>query len=252
MNGLIVFGLLAASALAVPMPDNVGNLDCLNHEEMLSCIAVKTVSVLGRASRSSDIQLIDGVKFVRDGPMERSGKVLETETELMNELPRDATDKTFKIVSMLYESTMSFLKSHSLKLSMPEGSISRALEEGRGKIKKMALPIIAAVGVKLFALIPLALGGLALLVLKALFVGKIALLLAGILAFQKLFGSGGSAGSFFSKGAQSAASWAAAPSSQAWSSAPSAPQTQGYYRSFDTNGDAHDLAYSAQAPNEAQ
>lgn len=70
MNKFIVFGLLATSALAVPMPESAGNLDCLNHEDMLSCIAIKTVSVLGRAARSSDIQLIDGVKFVRDGTSE--------------------------------------------------------------------------------------------------------------------------------------------------------------------------------------
>lgn len=122
---------------------------------------------------------------------------------------------------------------------------------GRAKIKKSVFPIIAAVGLKAFALVPILLGGLALLVLKALFVGKIALLLAGILLFQKLFSSGGSAANFFSKASQPVVSWGAAPASQSWSSAPSGAQSQGYYRSFD-NTDAHNLAYNAQTPNGAE
>lgn len=114
------------------------------------------------------------------------------------------------------------------------------------------MPIAAAIGAKLFALVPIALGGLALLVFKALFVGKIALLLAGILAFQKLFGAGGAGGNFFSKAALPTAAWPSASGYQSWSSAPAAAtQSQGYYRSLDVN-DAHDLAYSAQAPNETQ
>ena len=49
----------------------------------------------------------------------------------MNELPRDTSDRAIKLATMLFESAISFMKSHSLKLSMPEeGSISRALDEG--------------------------------------------------------------------------------------------------------------------------
>nr|XP_046487912.1 uncharacterized protein LOC124221714 isoform X1 [Neodiprion pinetum] len=257
MNRLIVLGLLATSAFAVPMPGSSGNLDCLNHEDMFSCIAVKSINFLGRAARSSDIQLIDGVTFVRDVPIhglvsvERGGKMLETETELINELPREVVDKTFKLASMMFESVVSFLKSHSLKLSLPEGSIARTIEEARAKTKKSIHPLLAAAGLKIFALIPIALGGLALLVTKALFVGKIALLFAGILAFQKLFGSGSSTGNIFSKGVQPIAAWASAPASQSWSSAPSSSQSQGYYRSFDSN-DAQHLAYGGQAPEEAK
>ncbi|KZC11133.1 PREDICTED: uncharacterized protein LOC107189237 [Dufourea novaeangliae] len=256
MNKLVILGLLVGSAMAVPMPDsNVvqvnRDLDCLEQEDSLfSCMLVKAVSTLDRAARSSNIEIIDGVTFVRDTPMERSGKDLKTEMDIMNELPRDASDRAIKLATMLYESAMSFVKSHSLKLSMPEdGSISRALSEGRGKMKKMILPLIAVVGVKLFALVPILLGGLGLLVAKALFVGKIALLLAGVLAFQKL-SSGGSSGpaSFFSKNAQPASGWADS-GSQGWS-AGAVAQPQGYYkRSFEAEQDAHAMAYSAQAPS---
>ncbi|KOC70938.1 hypothetical protein WH47_04924 [Habropoda laboriosa] len=267
MNKLVILGLLAGSAMAVPMPDNNElqtnrDLDCLEQDNSLfSCVFVKTVSVLDRASRSSDIEILDGVKFVRETPMERSGKDLKTEMDLMNELPRDTSDRAVKLASMLYESAMSFLKSHSLKLSMPEeGSISRALNEGRAKIKKMAMPLIAAAGVKLFALVPLLLGSLGLLVMKALFVGKIALLLAGVLAFQRLFGGGSKSEgptSIFSKNVQPASGWFD-NANQAWpAGAAASGQSQGYYkRSFDIEkekADAHSMAYSAQAPitNEA-
>lgn len=130
---------------------------------------------------------------------------------------------------------------------------TRWLLAGRAKIKKMALPLIAAAGVKLFALIPILLGSLGLLVAKALFVGKIALLLAGVLAFQKLFGGGGSgAGGIFGKNPQVPTGWIE-NGSQGWSANVAAGvQPQGYYkRSFEPeNGkiDAHLLAYSGQAP----
>lgn len=122
---------------------------------------------------------------------------------------------------------------------------------GRTKIKKIALPLIAAAGVKLFALIPIVLGSLGLLVMKALFVGKIALLLAGVLAFQRLFGSGNGATSFFNKNNQPSTGWVDNGGGQGWSSGNVASnvQPQGYYRSFnDQETDAHSMAYSAQAP----
>lgn len=257
---LVILGFLAASATAVPtsVVNNVQlnrDLDCLEQENALfSCISVKTVSMLDRAARSSDIDIVDGVKFVRESPMERNGKDLRTEVDMMNELPRDASDRAIKLMGMMFDSAMSFVKSHSLKLSMPEeGSISRALDQGRAKIKKIALPLIAAAGVKLFALIPIVLGSLGLLVMKALFVGKIALLLAGVLAFQRLFGSGNGATSFFNKNNQPSTGWVDNAGGQGWSTSGNVAanlQPQGYYRSFDGHRqtDAHSMAYSAQAP----
>jgi len=62
----------------------------------------------------------------------RFGKSLEmNEVEIMNELPRESSDRMIKLFNMLYNSAVSFMKSHSLKLSMPEGSMSRALIEGK-------------------------------------------------------------------------------------------------------------------------
>lgn len=55
--------------MAVPMPSaNNGNVDCLETDDLFSCIAVKANNALSRAARSSDIQLISGITFVRDTP----------------------------------------------------------------------------------------------------------------------------------------------------------------------------------------
>lgn len=76
MNKLVILGLAVASAMAVPMPDSSKvqlnrNLDCFEQEnELFSCVFVKTVSALDRAARSSDIEIVDGVKFVRETPSE--------------------------------------------------------------------------------------------------------------------------------------------------------------------------------------
>lgn len=117
----------------------------------------------------------------------------------------------------------------------------------------MILPLVAAAGVKLFALVPILIGGLSLLVLKALFVGKIALLIAGLLAFPRLF-SGGSFGQagILGKNTQPVSGWVD-NGSQGWSSGAVA-QSQGYYkRSFEAEKDAHSMAYAAQMPTtEAQ
>lgn len=129
------------------------------------------------------------------------------------------------------------------------------IRSGRGKIKKLAAPIILAVGAKLFALAPLLLGGIAILATKALIVAKFALALAAVLGFQKLGGAGGSGYNLLSKftGAGNSAGQGYAAPSQGWSSGNtgSAGWSSGssssypYARNYD---EAQDLAYNAQAP----
>lgn len=104
--------------------------------------------------------------------------------------------------------------------------------------------MIAAAGLKVFALAPLLLFGLGLLTVKALIFGKLALLAAGYMIFQKLF-SGSNVGGFFNKNQVpilydhgSSGGWAVGSGSQ----------QQGYYRNFDAN--AQNLAYSAHAPTD--
>lgn len=76
MSKLVILGLLVATAMAVPTSDTGRlarnrDLDCLEQEDALfSCMFVKTASALDRAARSTDIQILDGVTFVRETPSE--------------------------------------------------------------------------------------------------------------------------------------------------------------------------------------
>lgn len=113
-----------------------------------------------------------------------------------------------------------------------------------------------ALGAKFLVLLPLIFGGLSLLVLKSLFIGKIALIIAGILGFQKLFGAGGSVGSyasnFLNKVQPSGSYYDGA--GQGWQTGgPAAQPTQGgyYKRSIDDGKIAQSLAYSGHAQGEA-
>lgn len=69
--------------------------------------------------------------------VERSGKSLKSETEILSELPSDAADRTLEIAGMLYESAANFFQSHSLKVNAPEGGLSRALTEGKAIILRV-------------------------------------------------------------------------------------------------------------------
>lgn len=64
-------------------------------------------------------------------------------------------------------------------------------EEGRGKKKKAAKiigPLMAALALKMMALMPLAIGAIALIAGKALLIGKLALVLSAIIGLKKLLG----------------------------------------------------------------
>ncbi|KYM94425.1 PREDICTED: uncharacterized protein LOC108781230 [Cyphomyrmex costatus] len=251
MNKFLTLVLLAAYTAAGPADVQPSqNLNCLEYDNaFFSCMFVKTITALNRAARSSNIEIIDGVTFVRDTPMERLSRNLEiNEKEIMNELPRENTNRMIKIFNMLYDSVVSFMNSHSLKFDMPEGSVSRALTEGRGKIKKLVLPLIAAAGLKVFAFAPLLLLGLGLITIKALIFGKFALLAAGYMIFQKLLG-GSSVGSLFNRNPPPI--WYDHGPTGSWAASSGSPgsQQQGY-RSFDADAkvDAQNLAYSAHVP----
>lgn len=70
MNKFLTLILLAAYTAAGPTDVQPSqNLNCVEHDNaFFSCMFVKTISALNRATRSSNIEIIDGVTFVRDTP----------------------------------------------------------------------------------------------------------------------------------------------------------------------------------------
>lgn len=150
------------------------------------------------------------------------------------------------------DSLTNFVESHSLEVKFPKETsqqFARAIEEGRGKLKKVAGPLLLAFGAKLIALVPLFLGGLIFLAFKALIVSKIAFLLAAVLGLQK-FGGGGGGLNLLSKVTGGAGAgvgtggWASGAQSGGWSSGSGLSSQYPYARNYDN---AQDLAYNAYA-----
>lgn len=148
------------------------------------------------------------------------------------------------------DSLTNFVESHSLEVKFPKETsqtVARAIEEGRGKLKKVAGPLLLAFGAKLIALVPLFLGGLIFLAIKALVVSKIAFVLAAILGLQK-FGAGGAGGlGLLSKvtNGVGGGGWSSGASTNGWSSGSGISSGQyPYARNYEN---AQDLAYNAYA-----
>ncbi|XP_030768084.1 uncharacterized protein LOC115891681 [Sitophilus oryzae] len=158
-------------------------------QDMFPCLKLKLVTALDRVSRSVNVELIDGVTFVKDPQAPETTEQPKTEAEIEANLPRSLNEKDDALSNLIFQKVGSFLESHSLQVKLPSSSdIARSFsgEEGRGKKNKkgssmMLLPLILG-----GTLVPLALGALALLAGKALIVSKLALVLAGIIGLKKL------------------------------------------------------------------
>lgn len=174
-----------------------------------------------------------------------------SETDVYAQLPANNEERTGSLVDMAVQSATEFLGTHNLEVKIPTEAtqeIARALDEGRGKLKKMIGPIALAIGVKVFALIPLLLGGLALLTTKAIIVAKVAFFLALLVSGSKLFsGFGNKFGGALGGGYNSIGYTQAG---QGWSSGASSAYP--YARNFGSNseGDAQELAYAGQQQEE--
>ncbi|XP_070507762.1 uncharacterized protein Osi14 [Chironomus tepperi] len=288
MKVFIVSAMILACAFAAPgVIDNRVESDssnkmmqyfgsCFDNEDITTCLTVKGIAALNRAARASNIQITKGVVLTRDPTYARSGKAL-SENEIVTSLPSENEERSSRLFEMATESVSEFLKSHSLQFKLPEETtqeVSRALEEGRGKLKKkLKGPLLMFLGSKIFALVPLFLVGLAFLAFKALIVSKIALVLALVLSVGKMMGGGGglgglgglgvlgkvaglssglvgggasSAGSGYANSGATAGGYTNTGATGAgWSG--SGNSAYPYARSYD---EAQDLAYSAHTQNE--
>lgn len=195
----------------------------------------------------------------------RSAKAI-SENEIVDSLPIEESERSGRLFDMAMDSLTNFIGSHSLEVKFPKESsqaVARAIEEGRGKLKKVAGPLLLAFGAKLVALIPLFLGALIFLAIKALIVSKIAFVLAAILGFQR-FGlggglggvggtlgllskvtNGGLGGAGWNNGGQPAAGWSSGTGVAANSAYP-------YARTYDNAQDLAYNAYSGEIPAQEQ
>lgn len=179
----------------------------------------------------------------------RSGKAF-SENEIIESLPAESSERSNRLYDMAVNSFATFLDSHTMEVKFPQESsqeVARAIEEGRGKLKKVAGPLLLAFGAKLIALIPLFIGGLVFLAFKALVVSKIAFVLAALLGLQK-FGS--ATGGFNLLGKVVNSGWGSGlPSSWA---AGSLGSQYPYARTYENAQDMAYSAYSGEVPAEQQ
>uniref|UniRef100_A0A1B0B2X1 Osiris 14 n=1 Tax=Glossina palpalis gambiensis TaxID=67801 RepID=A0A1B0B2X1_9MUSC len=229
---------------------------CFEQDDTTTCLAVKGIVALNRAAKMNNIILTDGLSLKRDpeSPVQRFGRAM-IENDIYAELPENTEERQEHLTDMAVESAAEFLSTHNLEVKLPKEttqSLARALEEGRGKMKKILGPLIMAVGAKLFAVVPLVLGALALLTFKAVIVAKIALVLALILSGSRLLsGLGNKSDGGLGGAYNSAGSWAG-PVNSGWNAA--ASSSYPYARSIDSPMDiddnkAQELAYSGQINN---
>lgn len=152
--------------------------DAENH--VIRCLKLQTLKGLDRALRMDSLKLIDGITLVRD----ETARSLTVTNESLSE------DKLHKlelsqIDGVLIETADKFLSSHKVQFD-----ISKLVQEGRGKMKKYMMPMMAAMAIK-GGLMAMAMKGIAAMAGTALMIGKMALMISAIMGLKKLLASSG-------------------------------------------------------------
>lgn len=223
--------------------------ECAKDADTAACVAAKTAAALERAARTAgSVQVFPGLTVLKNADegssSQRDSRALPTEEELRGQMQQQPS----RVTDMVINSAIRFLQSRTLQFKLPQNNpeeLSRAIEEGRGKLKKKVLPILGFLAVKIVAVLPILLGIIGFFALKALVFGKLALLIAGVMAFQKYASASGGFGKIadtWSAGNVQATPWAA-------SAAPSA-NGGGYYRR--SMQEAQQMAYNGQVQPSAQ
>ncbi|BET03342.1 Protein of unknown function (DUF1676) [Nesidiocoris tenuis] len=148
-----------------------------------SCLKLKIVNALDRATRSRDLEIFDGVHLIATD-VESSSPVSENEIE--SSLPRSLDDRDAALDDLIADRISKFFQTRSVqfKLSGMTDESARGLDEGRKRKRGGALLMYMLMS--LGSIIPLKLGTLALLAGKALIISKLALALAAIVGLKKL------------------------------------------------------------------
>lgn len=225
---------------------------CGSAGDMGACLGVKAVTVMERLARAGNLDVLGGTVTLVRTSAQRDARAMPTEAELQSALPQDAAGRSAKLIDMLVDATLRFFESHTVQLRLPHAepqAVARAIEEGRGKMKKMMGPILAGIALKIFAVVPILIGFLGLLAVKALVIAKIAFVIAAVIAAQKLLSGGGSIGSGLGgwTGGAGGAGWSSGSGGAGWSG----NGGYNYKRSMDEAA-ANDMAYSAPPPRTSE
>lgn len=190
---------LAAVCYALPAQDlghtdnDIDSISDCFRKDSTTCLKYKFFSFLDKMiGQKESFSLTDGVTVIRasDVPVETGApRSLDPATRLKSYFDNhslrievkgsDVIDAVSGAGRALEDTVSSFTEYNEIT------------EEGRGKKKKAGKiigPIIAALALKMMALMPLAIGAIALIAGKALLIGKLALVLSAIIGLKKLLG----------------------------------------------------------------
>ncbi|KAG5884645.1 hypothetical protein JTB14_035740 [Gonioctena quinquepunctata] len=163
-------------------------VNCIEHGNIsgiLNCAAERAIKTIELASEQKKLEILPGVELISIYPSSsRTAKNL-----ILQKFPSNTQEKNQNLVKQLLNATARFISGRMVHIKLSQSStetISRALEEGRGKMKKLS-PIILGLGALMTLVLPLMMGGLSLLSAKALIIGKVALVLSLILLLQGFF-----------------------------------------------------------------
>lgn len=131
-----VFGRSAESAGWKVMSKVMSECGSEELSEVMNCLGVKAVAVLDRAARMGNIEVLSGVTLSKNPDLpedSRFGRALMTESQITQSLPQEPSQRSARLLDLLYDATLRFLQSHTLQVKVPEGApenFARALEEG--------------------------------------------------------------------------------------------------------------------------
>lgn len=166
---------------------------CENSEEIFRCLKEQAVKITDRAIKLQNIPVVDGITVIRRKDIDDArafNSVVLTDDQIKTMTSQDLDEA-------LAEKTARFLDTHEVSMSVANmlgqsgdgESISRMIEEGRGKLKKYIGPILTAIAIK-GGFVAMAFQAIAMIAGKALLIGKIALVLSAIIGLKKLVSGG--------------------------------------------------------------
>lgn len=151
---------------------------CDSSDDLSKCLKLQTLKAIERAFRMESLVITDGITVVRDANARSINDFNRTEEKLQRL-------NTTQIDGLLLDTTNQLLSTHKIQLDL-----SKLVEEGRGKMKKYMMPMMAVMAMK-GGLMALAVKGIAVMAGTALMLGKMALMLSAIIGLKKLLGGSG-------------------------------------------------------------
>lgn len=153
---------------------------CDTSEDIIKCLKLQSLKVIERAIKVDSFNIIEGISVVRDS----TARALSETNEVIPEDKLQSLDSD-QIDGLLAETANKFLATHKIHLDIP-----KLIEEGRGKMKKMMMPMMAMMAIK-GGIMALAMKGIAVMAGAALMFSKMALMLSAIIGLKKLLGNSG-------------------------------------------------------------